>query len=70
MNRLVEHAMLAEAVVQAAATEDLGIKYCEQLIIAARNVVGAWYSAEYMTRAKRRRLEMAIYQLEELVARP
>lgn len=67
---LVENAMLAEAVVQAAATEDLGIKYCEELINAALAVVGAWYSGEYMTRSKRRRLHNAIYQLENLVGRP
>lgn len=69
-SRLTETAMLAEAVVQAQATEDLGIKYCEELIIAAHNAVRAWYSSEYMTRKRRRRLELAIFELENLVGRP
>lgn len=69
-NRLAETAMLAEAAMQSAATEDLGIKYCEELITAALNAVGAWHSGQYMTRTKIRRLQIAIHQLEELVGRP
>jgi hypothetical protein len=64
----IEDAMLSEAVVISAATEDLARKYCEELISASRDVVGAWYRAKRPNRD--RPLGEAIRKLQSLVGRP
>jgi phosphoribosyl-dephospho-CoA transferase len=66
MSANVERAMLREAMVKASATEDAGRRYCEQLIAASLDVVGASKERDAAEQALRK----AVAKLEELVGAP